>query len=99
MRNGGAAHQNIEAPQSINNGDARRSADKQVSRLGFPDIDRLTANDKDFSLTLEMTIRESFLVTSHKSPVTPNPCFQTFGNPLSPYRHFERKREIFLAGR
>ena len=56
MRNGGAAHQNIEAPQSINNGDARRSADKQVSRLEFPDIDRLTANDKDFSLTLEMTI-------------------------------------------
>ena len=51
--------QNIEAPQSINNGDAQRSADKQVSRLGFPDIDRLTANDKDFSLTLEMTIRES----------------------------------------
>ena len=67
MRNGGAAHQNIEAPQSINNGDARRSADKQVSRLGFPDIDRLTANDKDFSLTLEMTIRES-----HKSLVTPD---------------------------
>lgn len=28
-------------------------------RLGFPDIDRLTANGKDFSLTLEMTIRES----------------------------------------
>ncbi len=53
MRNGGAAHQNIEAPQSINNGDARRSADKQVSRFGFPDIDRLTANDKDFSLHSE----------------------------------------------
>ena len=34
-------------------------------RLGFPDIDRLTANDKDFSLTLEMTMRES-----HKSQVT-----------------------------
>ena len=61
---GGAAHKK-EAPQSINNGDARRSADKQVSRLGFPDIDRLTANDKDFSLMLEMTIRES-----HKSLVT-----------------------------
>ena len=73
MRNGGAAHQNIEAPQSINNGDARRSADKQVSRLGFPDIDRLTANDKDFSLTLEMTIRES-----HKSLVT---------SPLNPEPH------------
>ena len=50
---GGAAHKNIEAPRSINNGDARRSADKQVSRLGFPDIDRLTANDKDFSLRSE----------------------------------------------
>ncbi len=37
-------------------------------RLGFPDIDRLTANDKDFSLTLEMTIRES-----HKSLVTSKP--------------------------
>ena len=75
MRNGGAAHQNIEAPQSINNGDARRSADKQVSRLGFPDIDRLTANDKDFSLTLEMTIRESHKsqVTSHLRPLNPEP--------------------------
>ena len=49
----GAAHQNIEAPQSINNGDARRSADKQVSRFGFTDIDRLTAKDKDFSLRSE----------------------------------------------
>ena len=44
---------NNEAPKSINNGDARRSADKQVSRFGFPDIDRLTANDKDFSLRSE----------------------------------------------
>ena len=44
---------NNEAPKSINNGDARRSADKQVSRLGFSDIDRLTANDKDFSLRSE----------------------------------------------
>ena len=63
----GVGAKKSEAPQSINNGDARRSADKQVSRLGFPDIDRLTANDKDFSLTLEMTIRESpsLLFTSH----------------------------------
>ena len=52
FKGGGAAHKK-EAPQSINNGDARRSADKQVSRLGFPDIDRLTANDKDFSLRSE----------------------------------------------
>ena len=27
--------------------------------LNFPNIVRLTANDKDFSLVLEMTIRES----------------------------------------
>ena len=74
MRNGGAAHQNIEAPQSINNGDARRSADKQVSRFGFPDIDRLTANDKDFSTSLEMTVRESdvsqSLIPGYWNPVT-----------------------------
>ena len=31
----------------------------QVSRFGFPNIDRPVANDKDFSLALEMTIRES----------------------------------------
>ena len=31
----------------------------QVSRFGFPNIDRWAANDKDFSLALEMTIRES----------------------------------------
>ena len=55
----------VAASPQLYTGDARRSADKQVSRLGFPDIDRLTANDKDFSLMLEMTIRES-----HKSLVT-----------------------------
>ena len=27
------------------------------------------------------------------------PTFKLFGNTLFPYRHFERKREIFLAGR
>ena len=32
---------------------------EQVSRFGFPNIDRWAANDKDFSLALEMTIRES----------------------------------------
>ena len=88
----------------MRNGGARRSADKQVSRLGFPDIDRLTANDKDSRASLEMTIRESLKspslpVTSHQALLIPNPCFQTFGNTLFPYRHFERKREIFLAGR
>ena len=48
-----------EAPRSINSGDARKRLAEQVSRFGFPNIDRLTADDKDFSLTLEMTIRES----------------------------------------
>ena len=55
---GGAAHKK-EAPQSINNGDARRSLDSRFPVLNFPNIVRLTANDKDFSLALEMTIRES----------------------------------------
>ena len=47
-------------------GDARRFLSEQVSRFGFPNIDRWAANDKDFSLALEMTIRESdvFLVSS-----------------------------------
>ena len=45
--------------------------------MNFQNIDRLTANDKDFSLALEMTIREvgsltspslQSLVTSHFSP-------------------------------
>ena len=36
--------------------------------LSFPNIDCLTANDKDFSLTLEMTIREH-----QQSLETPNP--------------------------
>ena len=31
----------------------------KVSHFGIPNIDRLTANDKDFSATLSMTIRES----------------------------------------
>ena len=55
---GGAAHKK-EAPQSINNGDARRSLDRRFPVLNFPNIVRLTANDKDFSLALEMTIQES----------------------------------------
>ena len=54
---GGAAYKK-EAPQSINNGDARRSLDRRFPVLNFPNIVRLTANDKDFSLALEMTIRE-----------------------------------------
>ena len=31
----------------------------QFSRFGGPNIARLSANDKDFSLSLEMTTRES----------------------------------------
>ena len=31
----------------------------------FPNIDHLTANGKEFSLTLEMTMRESPPVTCH----------------------------------
>ena len=62
-------------PRSINNSDVRRSLDSRFPVLNFPNIVRLTANDKDFSLALEMTIRESdvskslsLLVTSHASP-------------------------------
>ena len=56
--------------------------------MGVPNIDRLTANDKDFSTALEMTIRESLKspslpVTSHQALLIPHPCFQTFGNALS----------------
>ena len=39
--------------------DARRFLEEQVSRLRSPNIDHMTANDKDFSTSLEMTIRES----------------------------------------
>ena len=46
-----------------------------ASHLWFTDIDRLAVNDKDFSLTLEMMMRESLmslslLVLNHQSPVT-----------------------------
>ena len=37
-------------PRSINNSDARRSLDSRFPVLNFPNIVRLTANDKDFSL-------------------------------------------------
>ena len=57
MRNGGAAHKNqkrrraqLEAmPQSLS----------IASFPFFPNSAHLTANDKDFSLALEMTIREN----------------------------------------
>ena len=69
MRNGDAAHKNIEAPRSIERCDARRPSDNGF-HLRYPDIDRLAANDKDFSLTLEMTIRESLMSLSL---LVPNP--------------------------
>ena len=70
---GGAAHKK-EAPQSINNSDARRSLDSRFPVLNFPNIVRLTANDKDFSLALEMTIRESDVSKSlsHQSRIPPD---------------------------
>ena len=40
-------------------GDAPKSLDSRFPILNFPNITHLTANDKDFSLALEMTIRES----------------------------------------
>ena len=53
-------------------GDARRFPGKQVSRLSFPNIVRLTANDKDPSATISMTIRKDGSLTSDVSwsPVT-----------------------------
>lgn len=50
-------------------GNAQKSLDSKFPILNFPNIAHLTANDKDFSLALEMTIREnpispSLLVTS-----------------------------------
>ena len=40
-------------------GDARRSAESRFPVSSFPNIDHWAANDKDFSLALEMTTRES----------------------------------------
>ena len=74
MRNGDAAHKNVEAPRSINNSDARRSLDSRFPVLNFPNIVRLTTNDKDFSLALKMTIRESDVSKSlsHQSRIPPD---------------------------
>lgn len=48
---------------------------QRIAGFQFSDIIRQTANDKDFSLVLEMTIRESHqsLVTSHKIAPSKNP--------------------------
>ena len=40
-------------------GDARRYAESRFLVSSFPNIDRRAVNDKDFSLALEMTTRES----------------------------------------
>ena len=46
-----------EAPRVTNSGDAPKSLDSRFPVLNFPNITHLTANDKDFSLALEMTMR------------------------------------------
>ena len=48
----------VAASPRIYMGRCPKVSREQVSRLRVPNIARLTANDKDFSLTLEMTIRE-----------------------------------------
>ncbi len=73
MRNGGAAHKNIEAPRSIYGVMPEKRKWIEIFRLRVPNIACLVVINKHFLLTLEMTIRESFLDPSHKSPVTPNP--------------------------
>ena len=45
-----------EAPRITNSGDAPKSLD---TVLNFPNMAHLTANGKDFSLALEMTMQES----------------------------------------
>ena len=50
-------------------GGARKTLDSRFPVLNFPIIAHLTANDKDFSATLSMTIRESN-VSSHQSLAT-----------------------------
>ncbi len=40
-------------------GDTRKSLDIRFPVLDFPNIAHLTANSKDFSTSLEMTVRES----------------------------------------
>ena len=54
-------------------------------------IHRFSVCKEDFSLSLEMTIRES-----HQS-LAAHPCFQTLGDIPFPYRHRKRSRGIFLA--
>ena len=46
----------VAASPRIYMGRCPKVCGEQVSRLGVPNIDRLTAHDKDFSATLSMTI-------------------------------------------
>ena len=46
----------VAASPQIYMGRCPKASGQQVSHLGVPNISRLTANDKDFSLSLEMTI-------------------------------------------
>ena len=48
-----------EAPRITNRGDAPKSLDSRFPVLNFPNMAHLTANGKDFSLALEMTMQES----------------------------------------
>ena len=53
------SHMAFLAAQDDETGRCPKVSGQQASRFGFPHINRSPANDKDFSLALEMTIRES----------------------------------------
>ena len=55
----------VAASQRIYMGRCPKVSGYQVSRLEVPSIDRLTANDKDFSAMLSMTIRDDLIFLSH----------------------------------
>ena len=72
MRNGGAAYKK-QKRRGVQMRQFLKVSGERVSRLGVPNIVRLTANDKDFSLTLEMTIRGSLKSPSLQLLEIPNP--------------------------
>ena len=53
------SHTTLLAAQDDETGRCPKVCGEQVSRSSFTNIDRRAANDKDFSLALEMTTRES----------------------------------------
>ena len=65
MRNGGTAHKDMEAPRSINRA---MPEDFLIAgfRLGFPDIDRLTANDKDRGLRNAIKLSGRTFLAPHR---------------------------------